>query len=115
MYHHHGVARNCSHMVAEQVSDVPVPETAEQLVEVPETVSDDRIQQRTVEHIAVGPVPQDVKELVVIFRGFSQDRIQQRLVERTNETLDVSLAEKVCERPVTWTQQVVNSSVQHIR
>ena len=57
-------------MVAEQIFDVPVPETAEQLVEVPETVSDDRIQQRTAEHIAVIPVPQDVKELGGGLQGF---------------------------------------------
>ena len=76
-------------MVAEQIFDVPVPETAEQLVEVPETVSDDRIQQRTAEHIAVIPVPQDVKELVVVFRGFSQDRIQQRTAEQTVEAPDI--------------------------
>ena len=35
-------------------------------------------------------------------------------MEQTNETPDVSLAEKVCERPVTQTQQVVNTSVQHV-
>ena len=98
-------------MVAEQIFDVPVPETAEQLVEVPETVSDDRIQQRTAEHIAVIPVPQDVKELVVVLRGFSQDRIQQRTVE---QTIPVTLAEKVVEGPVTQTQQGVNTRAQHV-
>ena len=103
-------------MVAEQIFDVPVPETAEQLVEVPETVSDDRIQQRTAEHIAVIPVPQDVKELVVVFRGFSQDRIQQRTVEQNIPV--TSLAEKIVELPVIQTeertQQGVNTRAQHV-
>ena len=78
------------HGTVEQIPDVPVPEMVEQLVKLPETVSDDRIQQRTAEHIAVIPV------------------------EQINETPDVSLAEKVFERPVTQTQQGVNTHAQHI-
>ena len=52
---------------AEQILDVPVPETMKQLVEMPEmvtqlvevpnTVSLDRIKQRTLEHISEIPVP----------------------------------------------------------
>ena len=50
-----------------------------QLVEMPETVSHDRIQQRTVEQIVDAPVPQAVEELAWKSRRvFSQDRIQQR-------------------------------------
>ena len=101
-------------MVAEQILDVPVPEMVEQ--KLPETVSDDRIQQWTAEHIAVIPVPQDVKELVVVFRGFSQDRIQQRTVEQTIPV--TSLAEKIVESPVIQTeertQQGVNTRAQHV-
>ena len=98
--------------MAEQILDVPVPEMVEQ--KLPESVSDDRIQQRTAEHIAVIPVPQDVKELVEVSEVFPQDRSQQCFLEQINETPDVSLAEKVFERPVTQTQQVVNTSVQHV-
>ena len=49
---------------------------------------------------------------------FHQDRIQQRFVEQTHETLNISLAEKIAEKPVTQTkgntQQVVNTRVQHV-
>ena len=80
--------------MAEQILDVPVPEMVEQ--KLPETVSDDRIQQRTAEHIADISVPQDVEELVEVFR-VPKDRIQQRLAEQTVDTPDISLAEKIVE------------------
>ena len=98
--------------MVEQILDFPVPEMVEQ--KLPETVSDDRIQQRTAEHIAVIPVPQDVEKLVVVSRVFPQDRSQQWFLEQIDETPDVSLAEKVFERPDTQTQQVVNTSLQHV-
>ena len=84
------VGERISERICEQIADVRVPQVVEQIIEVPKmteqtldvlmldmveqlvklpnTVSDDRIQQRTAEHIAVIPVPQDVKELVVVFR-----------------------------------------------
>ena len=100
--------------MAEQSFDIPVPEMVEQ--KLPETVSDDRIQQWTAEHIAVIPVPQDVKELMVVFRVFSQDRIQQRTVEQTIPA--TSLAEMIVEVPVIQTQgrtqQGVTTHVQHV-
>ena len=40
-----------------------VPEMVEQLVKLPKTVSEDGVQQRTVEHTADIPVPQVVEEL----------------------------------------------------
>ena len=44
-----------------------------------------------------------------------KDRIQQRLAEQTiDETPDISLTEKIVERPVTQTQQAVNTDVQHV-
>ena len=53
-----------------------------------------------------------MEELVEVSRVFPQDRIQQRFVEQTDETPDISLAEKIVEKPVTQTQgntqQVVN-------
>ena len=48
-------------------------------MEVPETVSQDRIQQRTVEQIVDAPVPQAVE----VFRVFSKYMTQQRAVEQT--------------------------------
>ena len=100
--------------MAEQILDVLVPEMVEQ--QLPETVSDDRIQQRTAEHIAVIPVPQGVKELVVVFRVFSQDRIQQRTVEQTIPA--TSLAWMIVVVPVIQTkgktQQGVNTHAQHV-
>ena len=62
----------------EQILDVPVPGKAEQLVEEPKTIPQDRIQQRTVEHInADTPVPQDVEEPGEFFKAFSQEKIYQ--------------------------------------
>ena len=43
--------------MAEQILDVLVLETMKQSVKMPSTVSEDRIQQRTAEHITVIPVP----------------------------------------------------------
>ena len=105
------------HGTVEQIPDVLVPEMVEQLVKLPKTESDDRTQQRTAEHTAVIPVPQDVDELVEVFR-VPQDRSQQRFAEQTGETLDISLAEKIVEGPVTQTQgqtqQVVRTHDQHV-
>ena len=85
------------------------------LVEVPETVSQDRIQQRTVEQIVDAPVPQAVEELAEVSKVFSQDRIQQRAVEQTIENPAISLAGMIVEMPVTRkTQQLVNTHVQHV-
>ena len=83
------------HGTVEQIPDILVPETSSSLVKLPETVSDDKIQQRTAEHIAVISVPQDAKELVEVSEVFPQDRSQQYFLEQINETPDVSLAEKV--------------------
>ena len=82
--------------MAEQILDVPVPEVVEE--KLPETVSDDRIQQRcAVEQIIDRPVPQDVGELVEVFKVSHQDRVKQRFVEQTIETLAFSIAEKAVE------------------
>ena len=99
----------------ERILDVLAPEMIDQLVELLKTVSKNRIRERTVEQIVVDiPVLQVAEELVGVSKVFPKDRIQQRFVEQTNETPDVSLAEKVVERPVTQTQQVVNTHVQHV-
>ena len=98
--------------MAEQILDVPVPVMVEQ--KLPETVSEDRIQQRTAEHISVIPVPQDMKKLVEVSEVFQKGRIQQRFVEQADETSDISLAVKIVERPVTQMQQVANTSVQQV-
>ena len=87
-----------------------------QLVEVPETVSEDRIQQRTVEQIVDVPFPQAVEELAEVFRVYSQDRTQQRAVEQTIDTPATSLVEMIVEVPVIRTQektqQLANTHVQ---
>ena len=91
---------------------------AEQLVEVLKTILQDRIQQRTVEQIVDVPVPQVLKELAEVSKSSRRDRIQQRSVEQSRETPTTSLAEMIVEVPVIQTpertQQVVNTSVQHI-
>ena len=102
--------------MAEQILDVLVPDMVEQLVKLPNTVSQDRIRQRTVEQIVDTSDPQVVEKLVVVFRVFSQDRIQQRTVEQTIPA--TSLTEMIVEVPVIQTQgrtqQGVNTHVQHV-
>ena len=75
----------------EQILDVPVLEKADQLVEVPKTVSQDRIQQRTVEQIVDVPFPQAAEEPAEFLKVFSQDRVQ--LLENPA----IPLAEKIVE------------------
>ena len=82
-------------------------------MKLPKTVSEDGIQQRTVEGIADIPVPQVVKELVKVSKVLSQDRVGQRYGVQIIKTPGVSLAEKIVEAPVTQMQQVLNTSVQH--
>ena len=89
-----------------------------QVTEVPRTVSQDRIQQRTLEQIVDTPVPQVVEELAETSMVCSQDRVQQSSVEQTIETPAISLAEKIVEVLVIQTQgktqQSVNTHVQHV-
>ena len=110
------LAKKCLEMLAEIIElNDGYKKFYEQLVEVPETVSQDRIQQRTVEQIVDAPVPQAVDELAEVFRIFSQDRTQQRAVEQT--TPATSLVEMIVEVPVARTpektQHVSNTLVQH--
>ena len=99
--------------MAEQILDLLVPEMVEQLVKLLKTIHQDRIQQRTVEHIAADtPVPQDVEEPKEFLKAFSQDRVQ--LLENPA----IPLAEKIVELPVIQTEektrQGVNACIQHI-
>ena len=99
--------------MAEQILDVLVPEMVEQLAKLSKTVPQDRIQQRTVEHIAADtPVPQDVEEPAEFLKAFSQDRVQ--LLENPA----IPLAEKIVELLVIQTegttQRGVNAHVQHV-
>ena len=57
---------------------MPVLEKAEQLAEVPKIVSQDRIQQRSVEHTFDILDPQDGEELAESLKVFSQDTVEQR-------------------------------------
>ena len=99
----------------ERILDVLAPEMVDQLVELLKTVSKNRIRERTVERIVVDiPVLQVAEELVGVSKEFPKDRIQQCFVEQTNDTPDVSLAEKVVEMAVIQTQQAVNTHVQHV-
>ena len=100
--------------MAEQILDVLVPEMVEQLVKQPKTVSVDRIQERTAEQAGDILVPQDVEEPAEFFKASFLDGVQQSSVEQTVETPDITLAEKIVEGPVTQTQRVVNTSVQHV-
>ena len=101
-----------------EILDVPVSETVRQLVEVLESASEDRTQQRTVEHIVFVPVPQVVEELVEVSKDFEQVRLQQCFDEQTVETSDISFSEKIVEKLVIQMQgnmqQAVNVRVEHV-
>ena len=70
----------------EEILDVPVPEMVKQLVKLPNTVSQDRIQERTVERIADIPVPQVVEELVEVFK--------LQIAEKTDETSEIQTVQE---------------------
>ena len=71
--------------MAEQILDVLVPDTVEQLVKLPKTISEDKIQERTARGMADIPVPQVVKGLEKVSRVFSQDKIEQRYGRRDHK------------------------------
>ena len=110
---------NLARCTAEQILDVPVPEMVKQLVEVPETVSEDRIQQRTVEQIVgMFQFPQAVEELTEVFEGLLlRTGLNSVLSEdRPLNTPATSLVEMIVEVPVIRTQektqQLANTHVQ---
>ena len=72
---------------AEQILDVPVPETMKQLLEKPETTSVDRVQQQTVKHIVGIPVPQVMEELVEFSKVFPLDRVNRVWQTRPSKPL----------------------------
>ena len=100
----------------EQIPENSVLKKTEQVVEVPETVSRNGVQQRTVEQIVDASVPQAVEELAEVSKVFSQDGIQQRIVEQTIPA--TSLAETIVVVPVIHmqgtTQRGVNTNAQHV-
>ena len=59
---------------AEQITDTPVPQVVEELVEAFN------------ESVVDIPVPQVAEEFVEVFNVFSQSRVQQRIVEQITET-----------------------------
>ena len=77
-------------MVAEQILDVPVLETVEQSVKLPNNLPQDRIRQRTVELVTDILVPQDTEELARFFKVSFLDRVQQSSAEQTIETPDIT-------------------------
>ena len=97
----------------EQVLDVPVPE----MVEVPKTMFQDKIQQRIVEQIGDVSVPH-VEELMEVSKDFAQDRVQRCFAEQTIENPAILLAVKIIEAPVIQThektQHLVNTHVQQV-
>ena len=85
-------------------------------MEMLETLSQERIQQRTVEQIVDARVLKALEELADVFRVFSQDRIQERTVEQTIPA--ASFAETIVVVPVIQmqgtTQRGVNTHAQHV-
>ena len=93
--HHH----NSSHMVAELGPDAPVPQMAEQLLEVPKIISQCRILQQTLDIL----VPQVVEEILEVIKVILQERISERIVEQivdasSSESLAATLASEVASK-----------------
>ena len=90
-------------------------EMVKELMEVPKTISQGRIQQQTLEQIVDTPVLQVVEELAEVF---SQDWVQQLSGEQIIETAALPLAENVVEMAVAQTQEKMqqdgNAHVQHV-
>ena len=86
-------------------------EMVEQLVKLPKTVSEDRIQERTEEQVIDIPVLADVEELMEVSEVLHQDRSQQYFVEHTDATPDISFAEKIVEKLVTQLLQFIDEVV----
>eukprot|EP00971_Amphidinium_carterae_P172822 3425841-Amphidinium_carterae.1 len=63
----------------EQILDVPVPQTVEEIVNVPKIVPQERVQNRVVEQIVDVPVPQTVEEIVNVPKIVPQERKQNRM------------------------------------
>ena len=66
-----------------EMFDVLVPDIVDQLVKLPNTVSQERIRQRTVEQIVDFPVPKDVEELVEVSRVSHTAEIIEKFVIQT--------------------------------
>ena len=81
---------------------VPVPRVIEQFIEVPKTVSQDRIQKRTLGRISDTPVPQVVEELVGL-HSFLPGWGSTSFVVLIFETLAISQAEKFMNLPLLQT------------
>ena len=65
------------------VLDAPVPQMAEQLLDVPKIISQCRILQQTLDIL----VPQVVEEILEVIKVILQERISERIVE---QIVDVS-------------------------
>ena len=90
---------NSSHMVAEHGPDAPVPQMAEQLLEVPKIISQCRILQQTLDIL----VPQVVEEILEVIKVILQERISERIVEQIvdvsgSESLAATLASEVASK-----------------
>ena len=90
---------NCSHMVAEHGPDAPVPQMAEQLLEVPKIISQCRILQQTLDIL----VPQVVEEILEVIKVILQERISERTAEQIvdvsgSESLAATLASEVASK-----------------
>ena len=88
-----------SHMVAEHGPDAPVPQMAEQLLEVPKIISQCRILQQTLDIL----VPQVVEEILEVIKVILQERISERIVEQIvdvsgSESLAATLASEVASK-----------------
>eukprot|EP00971_Amphidinium_carterae_P180775 3585682-Amphidinium_carterae.1 len=60
--------------MVEQIVDVPVPQTVEEIINVPKIIPQERVQNRTVEMVVDVPVPQTVEEIVTVPKIIPQEK-----------------------------------------
>ena len=87
--------RPCLSRTAEQITDTPVPQVIEELIEVFD------------EQLVDIPVLRVAEKFIEIFTLFFQNRVQQRIVEQITETPRVSLADEITETPQIQTQKEI--------
>ena len=74
-----------THQHVEQLVEVPVPMTQEEVVHVPEIVTQTRVQQQQVEQMVEVPIPMQQEEIVHVPEIVTQPRIVHQPVEQIVE------------------------------
>ena len=80
-----------------QFVDMLVPQIQEQIVEVSNTIPQERISERIVEYTRDVPVPQIREQIVEVVNNFPQERISERTAEQTVDVTTPQILEEIVE------------------